>query len=425
MKLPENYADAIQVNTDELEKTNGLEYVIGRYSEPGYQCVLRVIDADKIRTKALRWHVPDKIPKGKITFFTGLPGPGKTLTAMDITMRTITGSKWIDGSKNTAGPQKVLIASTEDALEDTLIPRLKASLKFHANLDDVPVGMVKVITNVGVRDLIEGSGSDKPVTLNQQFNLDAHIELLKATLLANPDITLLMLDPITGFFGIKNINKDEDMRPMLEAVCNATGVTLIGVIHCNKRSDVSAVQKVLGASSVAGVARAIWNFSVDPDDKEECYMSLVKGNLSKNRKGMKYKKVGADLMQDDGVIANVPHVEWLGETEEDADDVLSKERAKAKDGGQDGFLKSDEATIFVLSELENGPRKMREIHEAREKLKISEPTFKRAYRKLGVKVEQEPGAKTWWMALTDSELPWVKEKETQVSLAKMAEEEGL
>jgi len=59
-------------------------------------------------------------------------------------------------------------------------------------------------------------------------------------------------------------------------------------------------------------------------------MSCAKNNLSKNHRGMKYK-IGERLVKfSDGAEEAVGCVEWLGETEEDADEILTKERDTAK-----------------------------------------------------------------------------------------------
>jgi hypothetical protein len=67
-------------------------------------------------------------------------------------------------------------------------------------------------------------------------------------------------------------NRDKDIRPVMEGMadaCRGTKATIVGLIHHNKRSDVDALQKILGASSVAGVARAAWGLGRDPEDKDQ------------------------------------------------------------------------------------------------------------------------------------------------------------
>jgi hypothetical protein len=88
---------------------------------------LLIKSADKYVMTELTWLWPQKIPKGKVIFFTGKPDCGKSLTAADVIARITTGRDWPDGSKNTTPPSRVLLASSEDDPNDTLVPRLKAA----------------------------------------------------------------------------------------------------------------------------------------------------------------------------------------------------------------------------------------------------------------------------------------------------------
>src|SRR5205085_2828640 len=179
--------------------------------------------------------------------------------------------------------------------------------------------------------------------------------LIKRMLRDHPDVALIVLDPISGYFGSADPNKDKEIRPVLEAVQNAfeaSGAALLGVIHQNKRSDADAIGKVLGGSAVVGVSRAVWMCSRDTECKEEYYATLVKGNLAKKRTGMKYKISEAEVALPDGGTTGVPHTEWLNETDMDANEVLNQERENAKSvGGK----QVDMAGLLIKSELESGP----------------------------------------------------------------------
>jgi hypothetical protein len=64
---------------------------------------------------------------------------------------------------------------------------------------------------------------------------------------------------ITSYFGDVNPNIDKEVRPVMDALKKVFGdckATFVGIIHHNKRNDAVAIQKVLGASSVAGAVRA-------------------------------------------------------------------------------------------------------------------------------------------------------------------------
>ncbi len=127
-------------------------------------------------------------------------------------------------------------------------------------------------------------------------------------------------------------------------------------------------------------------------------MSCAKNNLSKNHRGMKYK-IGERLVKfSDGAEEAVRCVEWLGETEEDADEILTKERDTAKNPKDSKF---EEAKRLVQSELAGGEQRAPGMFRLGEARDISPETMRRAYRSLGVVPYQKNGG--WWWALPGME----------------------
>ena len=339
--------------------------------------------ASSVTMEKMEWLWPDRIPGGKITWFSGKPDCGKSLALVDLVARVTTGADWPDGQKNALGPKNVIMAVSEDDLGSTLVPRLKA-----AGAD---------LTRVNILVRVEIVKADKSGKRQLQLSEDA--KLLKFTLRKNPDVALVALDPITGYFGDADPNKDKEIRPVMEALQQALEVSkaaFVAVVHHNKKSDVDPIGKILGASSVTAVSRAAWGFTRDPDNKEEYYMALVKSNLSKKRTGMKYKIAEATVLIN-GEECGVPHTEWLGETDLDAAEVMDKERDKA---GNAENKKVDVASLLLKSELESGPKLARDMYKKVKAEGISERTLKRASYDLGVIVTQVN--KAWYWRLPKS-----------------------
>ena len=84
------------------------------------------------------------------------------------------------------GPREVLIAATEDDLETTIVPRLKAA---GADLEKI-----HYLANSFDRDA-DGKYARRDLNINED------IFKLREYLKANPQILLVVLDPLTGFFG--------------------------------------------------------------------------------------------------------------------------------------------------------------------------------------------------------------------------------
>jgi putative DNA primase/helicase len=359
---------------------------------PEFNATIVGIRMSDIRTEKLEWLWPDKIPAGNITLFGGQPGCGKSVVLLDIIARTTTGRDWADGSKNTAGPRDVLLLASEDGEADTIKPRLIAA--------GADMSRIIVIRRVLVEppDGDKGKGKSK-----HPFQLSGDTLTLKNALKENPNVALVALDPISAFFGDCDPNKDKEIRPVMEAIADAmdgTKCAFVAIIHNNKRGDADSISKILGASSVVGVARAVWGFGYDADDKTLRHMLLIKGNLSEKRTGMNYKLVDTTIKLDGGEEDHQPICDWQGETDEDADDMLAKKREKAKNGSPE--LKGDAAQMMLIRELADGWRLLRDLHRIREKEGISESTMKRARYALGIiSTKSAP----WMWAMAGTPLP--------------------
>jgi hypothetical protein len=176
------------------------------------------------------------------------------------------------------------------------------------------------------------------------------------------------------------------------------GACFLAVIHNNKRNDVDAIQKILGASSVAGAVRAAWSFSRDPDNKEEFYMARIKNNLSKKLGGMKYKM---EERAYEGIAA--PYIEWIGETEETANEVMDKEKDTQGRKDRKGI---DLARLFLPMAMEKGPRAAKELYREAEAEGISPDQLKRAKYEMNIQAIKKVDG-WWWFKYnrTDAVIP--------------------
>jgi putative DNA primase/helicase len=332
--------------------------------------------ASKVKPENVMWLWPGRVPLSKATLFAGRPGGGKSMVAIDVAARVSTGADFPDGEKNTLGPKQVLYLATEDGVADTLVPRFMA-----AGADMTKVFFPRCVLKTDAKTNKQERAA---------ISLKAHISLLEASLKQHPKIGLVVLDPLTSFIGV-NINKDEESRAMMDklvAVFDNSGATFIAIIHHNKRSDVSALEQILGSSSIVGAARAVWDFSRDPDNKEERHMSLVKLNIGKEPGGMKYSVTTKQMGDISGAC-----VEWGEQTTESADDLIARRRDKAKEG-VGGDKKRDKAMDLILDMV---PCWARDAYKKAEEEGISGDTMKRAYRSLGIKPMQLSGG--WWWQL--------------------------
>jgi RecA-family ATPase len=345
----------------------------------GVKLQLNVLNASDVEMKKLEWLVPGMIPRSKVTLFSGKGESGKTTVAIDLAARVSTGADWPDGTKNEYGPMRVLMAVTEDDLDDTVVPNLVAA--------GADVGMVQFLRITSV---------DGNNVRMRKLQLKNDIVLVTNALKKHKEYALVILDPIFSFIGKANKNDDEEMRPIMEElqrVCGETKTAFVGIIHYNKKSDLDAVQGISGAGSIANVTRVIWAFSPDPDNKEEFYMSKAKGNiLKRTQKGMKYRMTEAPVTMKNGEIDYKPKVEWLGQHENSADEV----NKKVRDARYGKDTKGSKGVEVVKELLAKAPMRSPDVYAALTAAGVGERTQKDCCRDAGVHHNKRGG---WWMSL--------------------------
>jgi hypothetical protein len=282
------------------------------------------------------------------------------------------------------GPREVLIAATEDDLETTIVPRLKAA---GADLEKI-----HYLANSFSKD-------EDGKYISRDLNISEDIFKLRDYLKAHPEILLVVLDPLTGFFGDVDGNDNKKIRPMMQAiarVCQQTGVAFILLIHENKRGDANAVDKILGAGAVSQVIRAGIRISKDPNNKPDGRkFANIKGNLSRDNGGMKFSVGSKNVTAHDGkVLQEIGYIEWGEKHAQNADDVMEEERAAKKEGGED--TKLGQAVKIFEEALIGGKRLQRDVHRLLDAAGISDATKRRAKAKLGV-VSSKSAPWYWWL----------------------------
>jgi putative DNA primase/helicase len=342
--------------------------------------------ASTVTPKVLKWIWKDRIPAGKITLLNGAQGGGKSLLFCDIIGHVTTGSDFYD-SKNTFGARKVLLASTEDDEDDTIIPRLMAA---GANLDNV-----EIMDKLELEEVVmsaNGGVISRGKKTKKMLDLKLHTKLLKGIIKNHPDVALILLDPITAFLGVDEC-KDKEARPVLESIAEAlkgSDCSLLGIIHSNKMTSGSAGDKVKGGSSMLGVPRAAWAIGRDPQDKTQRYMALIKANGVKQESGLKFTIENKVLDEKTGLEAG--YVVWQGVMEENANEMLiaTREVKDVKDS------KEEAARVFILAAITDAPAPSRPIYEALEAQGVQDTTVKRAMKSLGLHHNKTKG---WWISL--------------------------
>jgi hypothetical protein len=215
-----------------------------------------------IKPAIIHWLWQDRIPFGKLTLFTGHPGVGKGLATLDIAARASTGEDWVD-CRNTNPPVEVLILSDRHAT-NSILARLMAA------------------------------GADLSKILIMETN-DTNTDplALKNCLEANPDVKLVIIDPVFK----------DDFKP-LAGIAEKYGVAVILVAHIKKNSGIPYVCDVIG---MVGAVRVAWSFG---EDKLDGKMKMIplKAQGSRDMQ-LSYSIVGQDV-EINGEFCSIGKIQW-------------------------------------------------------------------------------------------------------------------
>lgn len=370
---------------------------MGKSSEPERVSLeYKLTRMSEYKPKPLEWFWPGKIPKNKIAMFAGEPGAAKSLVTCWLAAVQSMGGCLPGEKEPSLKPAEVAMMYCEDDTEDTVLPRLIA---VEADCDRVHDLKITKVAEDGTKE-------------ERHLALDTDLHILRKCLRDNPGIRVATIDPITNYTGSAKITDEKAMRDVLtplKELAAEHAVTIILVAHLNKRSDVNALNRVLGAVAMTGVARSAWLFAADEEAPEDGFDHglMLHGKLNVARKAkqslkytIKTKKI-AELPED---AEAVPYIEWNGASEMTAEDVLDTSSGKRSEKA----TKRHEAEALLRSLLSDGPKFATEIENIATARGITDATLRRAKKSLKVQSEKEKGTangRIYWCLPGDGRLP--------------------
>lgn len=332
--------------------------------------------ATSIRPEKVKWLWMKRVALGKITLFAGNPDNGKSLAALSLVSACTTGMAFPD-SPNANPPSEVILLLGEDDLADTAVPRLMA-----AGADVSKVHFLQAI-----------SRSDDP---EAEVRLDADLSAVEKCLDEHPSVRLLVIDPISNYLGDTSMIAEQEIRREilipLKKLAARRRIAIVLIMHLNKKSDLSAINRVGGAMAFIGVARSSWLFNRDAASEDgrlpdSFTMARIKNNLvAASTGGLAFSvKVRPVPIEGEPEPALFPYVVWGGVVHKSADDVLDSQR-KAGRPTSEGESKLQQAVEWLQAILQDGPVDRKILKErAKEEKNISDGTLRRAQEKLGIK----------------------------------------
>ena len=278
--------------------------------------VVKIRCGADIKPQPITWLWPGWVPAGKLTILAGAAGTGKTTLALALAAVLTAGGRWPDGS-TCHGLGNVLIWSSEDVADDTLVPRLIASGADLARCH-----------------FIEGIAQDGE---SVPFDPSQDIPDLRRAVDAIGGVSLLLIDPIVSAVA-GDMHRANDVRRSLQAVVNfadAHGCAVIGITHFAKGGAGKAPQdRVIGSQAFGALARMVL-VTAKEEGSNRRVMARAKSNIAPDDGGVAYS---LELVTIAGGI-EATHAVWEGAIEGTAREILGD--VEQDDAGEDGDARQD------------------------------------------------------------------------------------
>ena len=337
------------------------------------------VRADSVTVKPIDWLWEGYLPRGMLALLAGLPGCGKSTLVLAMAATITNAGRWPDGTpmKN---PGSVLIWSSEDAMDTTLVPRLMAS---RADLS-----RIKFVTGH-----LDADGN------RRAFDPSQDIRALEEHAASIPDLRLLILDPVLSAVG-GDSHKAAETRRGLQAVvdmASARNIAVLGITHFRKGSSATdPAERVIGSQAFVALARMVLVASKveDPEGgKLTRIIARAKSNISADDGGFEFFLEQSEIKP--GIWAQ--GVQWGAAISGSALALLNQ--AENTDGNNDEKTVIDDAVEFLQNALANGEVPSKEVEADAKAAGISIATLRRARKQLKVKSVKSAMQGCWMLEL--------------------------
>jgi len=360
--------DLSDVELDELAKK--------RAEKKARAGTLQMVCMANVQSKPISWLWPQKFARGKVSQLTGDPGLGKSLLTVAMATAVSTGAKWPVG-QDRAPLGSVIMLSDEDALDDTIKPRLEA-----AGADCNKIHALKMVREI----------TDDGEIVNRAFSLAKDVERLADEIEKLGDCVLVTIDPISAYLDGTDSHKNAEVRALLSPLSDLAErfkVAIIAVTHLNKGSG-NAIYRSIGSIAFTAAARSVIGVTKDRDDPSRRLVLPVKNNLGCDTLGMAYRIETADN--------GAPVIMWEPDPVDiDINEALSTE-------SDDYRTERQEAGDWLETELLGKPIAASDLRKMAAAAGHSWTTVKRAKKDIGAEAKK-CGFKGGWMWYHPDDLP--------------------
>jgi hypothetical protein len=333
---------------------------------------VNLISASAVKIKPIEWLWKGWLAKGKLHVFAGMAGTGKTTIALGLAATVSKGGRFPDGSLCPKG--SVLIWSGEDAIDDTLTPRLIAS---GAELNKIAFVRDTTLTNFE----------------KASFDPANHMDGLVRAARDMPDLALLILDPIVNAVA-GDSHKNGEVRRSLQPIVEfgeKLNCAVLGITHFSKGTQSKEpLERVTGSLAFGALARLVLaTAKIKDGDNTKHIFCRAKSNIGEDSGGFEY-----DLKQTDiGNLIYTSHIQWGQAVEGSARELLSDADEEEMDCAQ-----------LLEDFLADGMRPAKEVFQACADAGFSKDQTNRAKRKLGIKPHKSSFGGGWYWDLPPTKM---------------------
>lgn len=355
-----------------------LRDVLRRRGGPTRRLVL--VPVSEIERTPVNWLWPQRIVGNGLTIVTGPVNNTKSLFTIDMAARVSLGAAWPDGTGHAPSGSVILFGAEDDA-GSVVRPRLEA-----AGAD-----IARVLVCQG-----QTAGQDEDAAA---VVLEHNIDLLRRALESKPDCRLIVFDPLPDYVAADENNSAEVRAALmpLARLAQEKNVTVVAVLHQNKKNDLTAVQRIGGSGAFAQIARTVIAIGDHPDDDtvdadRRRVMLVAKNNYGEKHVGQSYrlrKRSNGDVC-----------LEWIAGTLTMDADAL----ARKPNGGREHDERRNEAVEELRQRLAAGPASAAAVNTAMKDAGFGRRQIEHACTTLNVVKYRERDGWTWRLPERESPL---------------------
>lgn len=337
---------------------------------------VKLVPFTEVDDETVGWLSYPRIPRGKVVIVGGDPGVGKGFLMARLTANLTRGVALFPDQLGDPVDGDVAIIEYEDGKGDTLKPRLRA-----AGAD---------VARVVYPELWDARG--KPRTCRAQ-----DVPALEESLRASPGVQLVFISPVGTFLGGKTDSyRDNEVRDVLEpliGLAERCDVTVILIMHMNKKELENILYRLMGSIAFTGISRSVLILG-ERDGRRGAVHE--KSNLGPLGETLEFRLESVD----DGTLNPPARLEWVAGSELTKNDLFGRRRT----GPEPVMRKAAEE--FLTTVLKDAPRPSKEImEEASTQCSLSEKVMYAAAQELRIKKTKRAGGTWWWELPTVLDLP--------------------